>query len=41
MAQVRGLVETEPLGEVRVKGKQEPLRVYCPVGIKKKAIHHG
>ncbi len=28
---VRDSVEVEVLGEVRVKGKQEPLRVYCPV----------
>jgi adenylate cyclase len=33
MAQARDRVEAEPLGEVRVKGKQEPLRVYCPVRV--------
>jgi adenylate cyclase len=33
MMQVRDSVEAEPLGEVRVKGKQEPLRVYFPVRV--------
>ncbi len=33
MAQVRDWIEAESLGEIRVKGKQDPLRVYFPVRV--------
>jgi adenylate cyclase len=33
MARVRDFVEAEELGEVRVKGKRDPLRVYCPLRV--------
>ncbi len=32
-AQVGDRIEVETLGEVRVKGKQDPLRVYCPTRV--------
>ena len=33
LAQVSDWVQAEPIGEVRVKGKQESLPIYCPLKV--------
>ena len=33
-ALVKEFIEAEPLGEISVKGKQEPLTIYCPLRIR-------